>query len=36
MSDLKAEGLRIRDLTKLAERKMDDDYANNLIWGDSW
>jgi hypothetical protein len=36
MSDLKAEGLRIRDLTKLAERKMDDDYANNLIWGDNW
>jgi hypothetical protein len=36
MSDLKAEGIGIQDLAKLAERKLDDDYASNLIWGGNY
>jgi hypothetical protein len=34
--DLKAEGLQLADLSKLVQRKMDDDYASNLIWGDNY
>jgi hypothetical protein len=33
ISDMKAEGIGLSDLTKLAHRKLDDDYASNLIWG---
>jgi hypothetical protein len=36
MLDLKAEGLQLADLSKLVQRKMDDDYASNLIWGDNY
>jgi hypothetical protein len=35
MLDLKAEGLQLADLSKLVQRKMDDDYTSNLIWGNN-
>jgi hypothetical protein len=33
--DLKAEGMGLEDLTKLVQRKMNDDYSS-FIWGGNY